>query len=66
MAPLRRFHSTSEYKGTGFGTSICKQGMDKMQDDTTILKTSSMGPVFRFKFLKENSYIDSRFRRFEF
>ncbi len=52
FTPFKRFHTSSEYKGTGLGMSICKKVMQKHHGDITLVKTSNCGSLFKLSFPK--------------
>jgi len=51
--PFRRFHSKSEYEGTGLGMSICKKVMTKHNATISVDHSDSFGSVFKLSFLKD-------------
>ena len=51
--PFKRFHSKSEYKGTGLGMSICRRAMKKMNGSIELTNTSDNGSIFKLKFSKK-------------
>jgi len=53
FAPFKRFHSDSEYKGTGLGMSICRRAMEKQGGNVMLNKTSQKGTEFLLKFPKK-------------
>ena len=54
FTPFKRFHSSSEYEGTGLGMSSCKKIMKKHRGDIVYLPTNETGACFKLAF-PENS-----------
>jgi len=50
FVPFKRYHSDSEYKGTGLGMSICKKIMEKHGGKIEVSKTSSQGTNVKLTF----------------
>lgn len=48
--PFKRFHASSEYKGTGLGMSICKRIMQSHNGDIELKETSKDGSTFKLIF----------------
>ncbi len=52
FTPFRRFHTASEYKGTGLGMSICQRIVEKHNGEIEVHETSEKGTTFRISFPK--------------
>lgn len=55
FTPFKRFHTDSEYEGTGLGMSICKRVMQKHKGNIELMQTSTNGSSFKLTFKKSES-----------
>lgn len=60
FTPFRRFHSASQYNGTGLGMTICKKIMEKHQGNISLDHTSPNGTCFKLEFSKPNTSQDQK------
>lgn len=52
FTPFQRFHSSSEYKGTGLGMTICERVMRKHNGSISIKETNQYGTTLMLRFPK--------------
>jgi len=55
--PFERFHSDSDYKGTGLGMSICKRIMDAHGGSIALESSSENGSTFKLSFPIEKTVV---------
>jgi len=58
FTPFKRFHTNSEYEGTGLGMSICRKVMQKHGSSIELLETSTNGSKFKLAFKKSKQTLN--------